>query len=341
MGGAFAGSRNPEVHLFLPPSPLPPPLWVLSRAAAAVATSSLNDPVPPGPSAIPDLDPLLGPLIPDLPPPITIRAGDGALLSGRLYPGQAGKGVVLALHGSSLWSVAMHPVAMRLKAEGRTVYAPDLRGHGASGPLGDVAYKEQWLDDMADWREAIAAAHPGEPVLLLGHSQGGGFVLKVAGGERAHLFDAYLALSPFLAGHDLSLYRAEGNYATPALTRLLALLTLNGLGIEAHDGLPVIAYDVPAHAIPPRTRTNSWRLLEGSCLPPLWRPVVARIARPTGVLIGARDQLLVAPNYPAAIQTANPSIPVELLDALDHIDMLHAPPALARICQSVAGLLGV
>jgi non-heme chloroperoxidase len=44
----------------------------------------------------------------------------------------------------------MNPLAKTLQAEGVTVYAPDLRGHGSSGRRGDIDYIGQLDDDLVD-----------------------------------------------------------------------------------------------------------------------------------------------------------------------------------------------
>uniref|UniRef100_UPI00195488C4 serine aminopeptidase domain-containing protein n=1 Tax=Escherichia coli TaxID=562 RepID=UPI00195488C4 len=57
----------------------------------------------------------------------------------------------------------------------------------------------QLEDDLIDLLGIVEQRFPGEKRLLLGHSLGGGFILRVAGEPIADRFDAYLALSPFIS----------------------------------------------------------------------------------------------------------------------------------------------
>jgi alpha-beta hydrolase superfamily lysophospholipase len=92
----------------------------------------------------------------------------------------------------------MHALARRLSAAGNTVYALDMRGHGASSPGGDIGYVGQMDDDMVDCVAFIRRAHPAARLTLLGFSSGGGFALRIAGGPYGSLFDRYVLLAPYL-----------------------------------------------------------------------------------------------------------------------------------------------
>jgi non-heme chloroperoxidase len=77
-------------------------------------------------------------------------ARDGAELAYREYPG-ADQQVAVLIHGSSGSSVGMHPLAIALQRAGARVLVPDLRGHGANQPHGDISYVGQLDDDLADF----------------------------------------------------------------------------------------------------------------------------------------------------------------------------------------------
>ncbi len=80
------------------------------------------------------------------------QARDGTWLAYRLYPAANGAKdrVAILAHGSSAESTEMHPIAAALAGAGITAVAVDIRGHGASGTRGDVAYLGQLDDDLAD-----------------------------------------------------------------------------------------------------------------------------------------------------------------------------------------------
>src|SRR4051794_26331771 len=79
----------------------------------------------------------------DLPPLAEFAARDGTKLAYRPYSSTAaipGKGSVVLIHGSSATSSSMHPMAKAFSAAGYPTFALDVRGHGASGRKGQIAY---------------------------------------------------------------------------------------------------------------------------------------------------------------------------------------------------------
>jgi alpha-beta hydrolase superfamily lysophospholipase len=80
------------------------------------------------------------------------------------------------------------------------VAAPDMRGHGASGTRGDIAYDGQLDDDISDLLVELRRQHPGAHFSLLGFSAGGGFALRVAAKLNSD-FVRVVLLSPYL-GYD-------------------------------------------------------------------------------------------------------------------------------------------
>ena len=89
-----------------------------------------------------------------LPPAQHYAARDGTALAWRGYnPAQSAEGAgqrrVVLIHGSSARGQSMHVLAQALAAEGYAVAALDMRGHGASGPRGQVAYVGQLEDEFA------------------------------------------------------------------------------------------------------------------------------------------------------------------------------------------------
>jgi alpha-beta hydrolase superfamily lysophospholipase len=72
-------------------------------------------------------------------------------------------------------------VARHFAARGYASHAIDLRGHGRSpGPRVHVDSFDPWLDDVKAGLVLVRRAHPGVPVVVVGHSQGGLVVLLQA-----------------------------------------------------------------------------------------------------------------------------------------------------------------
>src|SRR5690606_30069305 len=132
----------------------------------------------------------------------SFEARDGAGLFYRHYPSQSEK-VLILLHGTALHGVYLHPLAQALSAAGAVrVYVPELRGHGhAPVRRGDIDYIDQLEDDLADLITHIRRTTSKEsPVIIGGHSSGGGLAVRFAGGRYQNLASAYLLLAPYL-GH--------------------------------------------------------------------------------------------------------------------------------------------
>jgi alpha-beta hydrolase superfamily lysophospholipase len=257
-------------------------------------------------------------------------ARDGQALSYRMYPG-TGHSVVVLIHGSSGESSGMHAVAQSLNAIGDTVYVPDLRGHGHDGRPGDIDYIGQLDNDLADFMRVIRPLHPGATFTLMGHSSGGGFVLRIAEGPQAHWFDRFVLLSPLL-GYQSPTSRPDlGGWATPYIGRIIALRTLNAVGVRWFNGLPIVAFAIDRHAPVPLVAAYSYRMQMNFSAP---RDVVARLSsikQPMIVLVGSDDEIFYADRYAPLIHSKLAGVPVILVPGVNHMGMVTDPRALSAI----------
>jgi non-heme chloroperoxidase len=269
----------------------------------------------------------------DAPPVHLFRARDGADLTFRTYAG-SGDNVVVLVHGSTGSSLGVHPLAKALNAGGFTIYAPDIRGHGASRRRGDIDYIGQLDDDIADLVAVINREHPGARLALVGFSAGGGLTLRVAGGPYGALFERYILLAPYL-GHEAPTNQAgNGGWAVAYIPRIIAITILNRAGIHWFDGLPVIAYarwPDPNAPLP----TYSFRLTANFRPSSDYRADLRNATRPITVLVGAADDEMIATAYAPAIHAVRPSATVAVLPGLGHIDMTTAPAAIEAITTAL------
>lgn len=169
----------------------PPPLASISETARAVDRSTM-----------PGLE--------------RFQARDGTALAYRHYAvGAAAVGrVAVLVHGSSGSSTSVHALAEAPAARGVETYAPDIRGHGASGTRGDIGYIGQLEDDLADLVAVIRQTAPTAPLTLIGHSAGGGFALRVASSPIQNLFARTVLLAPYL-GYDAPTNRPDSGGWAP------------------------------------------------------------------------------------------------------------------------------
>ena len=89
------------------------------------------------------------------------------------------KAVIQIAHGLAEHAARYARLAAALNSAGYAVYANDHRGHGRTAKsaedLGFFAERAGWrkcVDDLWRVNRHVAAAHPGLPIVLLGHSMG-------------------------------------------------------------------------------------------------------------------------------------------------------------------------
>jgi pimeloyl-ACP methyl ester carboxylesterase len=280
----------------------------------------------------------------ELPKVQSLKARDGAPLNYRLYPARAGQAAdraVVLVHGSTGSGVEMLKLAQALQAAGATVYAISLRGHGGSGTAnGDVSYRGQLDDDLADLVKGLGLDKQGVHRTLAGFSSGGGLVLRIAGGPQAGLFDDYLAISPYIAQDSPTNRPNSGGWASVAVPRIVALSLLEGVGLPWFQGLPAVHFATAAKADNNRTPVYSFRLLASLQLGRDWRAVLARISAPTRIVVGADDELFNADQFQPMMQAINLRIGVTVVPNQGHLSMIADPAATTAIAAAWRTLAG-
>jgi alpha-beta hydrolase superfamily lysophospholipase len=120
------------------------------------------------------------------------------------WEGTAARRVVLIAHGYGEHSGRYGHVAAALVDRGASVWSPDHLGHGLSG--GDRAVIvdfEETVDDLHHVASMALGAHPGLPVVLIGHSMGGLIATRYAqryGDELAGL----VLSGPLIGRHEFA-----------------------------------------------------------------------------------------------------------------------------------------
>lgn len=270
----------------------------------------------------------------DLPALQRYQARDGTALAYRAYPGDSERFAVL-VHGSSGHSDNMHPMAKALRAAGYTVYALDIRGHGGSGPHGDIAYVGQLDDDMVDFMGIIRPRHPKATSSLIGFSSGGGFTLRVAGGQYGNLFDQYVLISPALYYKAPTVRPGVGGWVAPYVPRIIALAILDRLGIHALEGLPVLAFATQPGTEQKLVASYSYRLSKNFSPHREYRKDIRDVTKPMAVLVGESDELFYPDKFAPEFQSVRADVPVTVVPGLGHIDMSLSPAAFRAITAAL------
>lgn len=269
------------------------------------------------------------------------RARDGARLGYRRWDaGRQEAPLVVAVHGSGWHGAQFQGLGARLAVAGLAdVVAPDLRGHGpAPDRRGDIDHMGQLEEDLAD---LIAdQARPGQRVVLLGHSSGGGLVIRMAGGDYGGLLDGAVLLAPFLQ-YDAPTMRPEsGGWARVMVRRAIGLTMLNTARIHALDHLPVVQFRFPAAVLDgpqgaTATRSYSWRLNQSFAPRRAWTRDVA--ALPDFLLVaGQRDEAFRAELYQATLSALTARGTYLLVDA-GHLDVVDHPATGAALAAWLKG----
>jgi non-heme chloroperoxidase len=262
-----------------------------------------------------------------LPELLRYKARDGALLSYREYRA-SDKKVAVLVHGSAGSGVDMHPLALALQRAGITVLVPDLRGHGANRPHGEIAYVGQLDDDLVDLVSNRKPEFSNSTWTILGFSSGAAFVLRFAAESPAgQLVDRYVLVSPYLRYNAPSVRQSHlgpvepQNWAAASVGRIVGLTMLNRWGVHIWDGLPVLAFPVPSD-IDATTNTYSWRMYRNFGAHDDYLADIRRAARPVRVFVGGSDELLDAVKLKTEFQSQRSDVPVSIIPGLSHSDMV-------------------
>lgn len=275
-----------------------------------------------------------------LPGILKYRARDGALLSYRDYRASETRIAVL-LHGSAGSSIDLHPLALALQAAGISALVPDLRGHGANRPHGDIVYVGQMDDDLEDLIAERRRTQPDIRCTIVGFSSGAAFALRFAAEVPAgRLAEDYVLVSPYLR-YDAPSVRASKpgaavsqTWAAASVPRMVGLTIANKWGIHAWDGLPVLVFPVRAD-IEEATNAYSWRLYKNFAGDDDYLEEIRRAAGPLQVLVGGSDELLDARALASEFRSQRSGIPVSIIAGMGHSDMVTKPGAIAAVVAVV------
>lgn len=264
------------------------------------------------------------------------QARDGTWLAYRLYPAADGGRDHLAIvyHGSSASSDEMNATALALTKAGFAAVAVDTRGHGASGSRGDISYIGQLEDDLADLVAHLRGDYPAARLTLVGHSSGGGFVLRAAAAPVGASFDRFVLLAPYLGYRAPTNRPSEGKglWASPDIPRIIALTILDRLGVDWAQSLPAIAFANRPEAAMATVSRYSYRLLTDYGPPQDWQGALRGAAGKVELIAGLDDELMDAEAYQRAV--APLGVRVTLLPGVDHVGIVYQPAALDAIVEA-------
>jgi non-heme chloroperoxidase len=277
---------------------------------------------------------------PDIPAFERFMTRTGEELAYRVYDSSSER-ILIFVHGSSYHGAGYHGLASSISSGGAAkVILPNLRGHLLSGRRrGDVDYIGQLEDDLADLVRHLRGEGFQGPIVLGGHSSGGGLAIRFAGGTHNDLVSSYLILSPIIPTSPAVRLGTSGGWTSLHKRRLFGLLFLNVFRMHGLDGLSIIEFNKPAkywdgtetlsysHRLnasyhPPYRYAGSLRALDGKAL----------------VLVGSDDEA-VDPDALRDLFASNaPHSQVIVLPAINHFGIFTEAIAVQTIGDWLRGL---
>lgn len=270
--------------------------------------------------------------------PVPMR--DGWAMPTRRIDGPAQSPLVILVHGSG-WHGGQFSGLARTLSGKATVLVPDLRGHGATPERrGDVDYIGQMEDDLADL--ISASRQPGQNVVLLGHSSGGGLVIRFAGGAHRNLIDGAVLLAPFVHHSAPTTRKNSGGWAHPLLRRIIGLSMLNTFRIHALDHLTAIQFAMPQAVLDgplghTATKQYSWRLNVGYAPGSNYKAAIAKLP-PFLLVAGEEDEAFIAEGYEPLFSTQNSEGRYQIVPGVGHLDIVDAEPTAEAIVSFIDDL---
>ena len=272
----------------------------------------------------------------DVPPAQHYTARDGTLLAWYAYPPDSTRADtstrrVVVVHGSSSRARSTHVLAQALAAQGYSVAALDMRGHGESGTRGQAAYIGQLEDDVEDFVRQVP--HTG-PQTLMGFSAGGGFALRFAGSARQALFDRYVLLSPFIHQDAPTARPDTGGWATIGMPRLVALTLLNRIGITWWNHLSVLQFALDEASRAGLTPRYSYTVAMNFRPHNDYQSDIRNARSTVCIVAGQDDELFYADRFADVFAQAGKPVQVTLVPGVNHMGLTLDAVAVQTVAQA-------
>lgn len=233
---------------------------------------------------------------------VVFNMKDNVKIIAQKYPFLGNK-IVILVHGvlasSFTYNKMSGLIREALQAE---VISIDLRGHGASGGIpGDISKPNQYAEDLNEIIASIRRDQPNQKIILVGHSMGGGIVLRHAETYPSTKIDGYVLFAPNLGTSSPTTSQKmalNNNFIKSHLSRGLGLKMLNEYGIHRYDSLKVVFYNLPKQM---PIISYSYRSMN-AIYPDNLRHTLKTIEIPIITLIGSKDEVFIAKEYPIVIK---------------------------------------
>lgn len=270
----------------------------------------------------------------DLPPMRRFTARDGQELTYRAYEADGTRAAIL-IHGQAMDGVTLHRAAAALAKAGMSAFVPTIRGHGQDGRPGDIDYAGQLDDDLADFLTHLRETRPETDFSLAGHSAGGGFVIRIAQSALSGLFERFVLLAPMLDSASPIFRPESGKWARPHVRRIVGLMLLDAFGIHRFEGLPILAFGVPAKSSTHFVPSYSYRLQKNFSAPDDYARKLGSILQPIALIAGEKDEILASDSYGSLLLPYRSDISIHIIPNAGHMGVVLTPEALAALTETL------
>lgn len=238
------------------------------------------------------------------------KVRDGATIAARVH-GDDDLPTLLVIHGVASQAKDMDEMAALLtKTVKLRVIAIDMRGHGrSSGTRWQLDHVGQFEEDVSDIIGQIRSEAPSKPVVLAGHSMGGGIALRYSLASNNAPADGFLLLTPLLGGDSPSMKKTQSSepkmgespaaespviFRTP---RMIGVIMLHSIGITAFDQLPIMLFNHPDR---PSYGFAALASMQPNA-PADYRVALKAVSKPLVLIAGDKDEYFEAATFPKII----------------------------------------
>jgi len=250
------------------------------------------------------------------------RTRDRTLQSYRRYDAASGADrVLILLHGGAFDSRCLQPLASYLSENNiANVVTPDLRGHGETPERrGDVDHIDHLRQDIDDLHDHLLNIYDSDsPLLVAGHSFGGGLAIRMAREDSIMFPDGYLLLSPYLGRNAPTTRPHCGGWARFDQDLIIPLTLANGFGITNLNDRTFIRFELPDDAMMDGAAAEYSYRLAASFQPDWNDDELLGVEEDTMVIIGAEDEAFYADLYPDTFDAVS-GAKVTVMDDVPHL----------------------
>ena len=255
------------------------PRWLSAVLALALAGCAAGGPLeaPSGPPPPPFAGPRLA-------------AADGTPLALSEWPAEKPRAVILAVHGYGDYGPSTFSQAAEFWAErGIATYAYDQRGFGRNLSFGRWPGAEALVADLRAVATQIRARHPCLPLIVAGHSMGGGVVLAAAG-QGLDADGLILAAPAIWGGAEMNPLHRLAAWTAAAVVPERRFTGEGVISIQASDNIEMLRAlgRDPRYLRPPSAR----EILGLVRISDLAEAAAASVGLPALMLLGAKDEIV-------------------------------------------------